>query len=99
MLPLIAACSAPTSGPTGSSPVAAHAARPTPTPTPTPTPPPLSLASIFGNSKPDLSQYDPSQLRVIMATGDVIPAREGNYQTLLHKERLYPLGQTEHCRH
>src|SRR5260370_14964751 len=93
MLPLVAACSAPTGSSTGGSPVAAHAAAtptPTPPPTPTPTPPPLSLASIFGDDKPDLSQYDQSQLRVITATGDVIPAREVNYQTVIHKDWLYP---------
>jgi hypothetical protein len=96
LLPLLAACSAPTSGPTGASPIGALAAtpKPTPTPTPTPTPPALSLTSIFGDSKPDLSQYDPSQLRVIIATGDVIPAREVNYQTVLHKDWLYPWRQT-----
>src|SRR5439155_13838398 len=85
---------APASGPTGASAVAAHSATPKPTPTPTPTPPPLSLASIFGDSKPDLSQSDPSQLRVIMATGDVIPAREVNYQTVIHHDWLYPWRQT-----
>src|SRR5439155_15895680 len=90
----MAACSTPTSGPTGASPVAAHAATPTPSPTPTPTPPALSLASIFGDNKPDLTQYDQSQLRVIIATGDVIPAREVNYQTVLHKDWLYPWRQT-----
>ncbi|HEV2014378.1 MAG TPA: CapA family protein [Candidatus Dormibacteraeota bacterium] len=97
VLPLVAACSAQTTGPTGSSPVAAHAAAtpiPTPTPTPTPTPPALSLASIFGTNKPDLSMYDPSQLRVIIATGDVIPAREVNYQTVIHHDWLYPWRQT-----
>ena len=67
--------------------MAARAASPTPkpTPTPTPTPPELSLTSIFGDSKPDLAQYDQSQLRVIIATGDVIPAREVNYQTVLKR--------------
>ena len=96
MLPLIAACSAPTSGPTGASAIGAVAATPTPTPTrtPTPTPPALALTSIFGTNKPDLSQYDQSQLRVITATGDVIPAREVNYQTILHKDWLYPWRQT-----
>jgi poly-gamma-glutamate synthesis protein (capsule biosynthesis protein) len=97
MLPLVAACSAPTSGPTGSSPIAAHAAAtptPTPTPTPIPTPPALSLASIFGDNKPDMALYDQSELRVIIATGDVIPAREVNYQTVIHKDWLYPWRQT-----
>src|SRR6202162_1174375 len=96
MLPLMAACSAPTSGPTGASPIGAVAAtpKPTPSPTPTPTPPALALTSIFGTNKPDLSQYDQSQIRVITATGDVIPAREVNYQTILHKDWLYPWRQT-----
>jgi hypothetical protein len=96
LLPLLAACSSPTSGPNGTSPVAALAATPTPAPTPTPkpTPPPLSLTSIFGDIKPDLSQYDPSQLRVIIATGDVIPARDVNYEVLVHHDFLYPWRQT-----
>src|SRR5439155_51363 len=96
LLALSAACSAPLSGPTGASPVAARAASPTPKPTPTPTPTPaaLSLTSIFGDSKPDLAQYDQSQLRVIIATGDVIPAREVNYQTVLKKDWAYPWRQT-----
>ena len=96
ILPVAAACSGPIGAPTGSSPVAAIAAtaKPTPTPTPTPTPPQLSLTSIFGGDKPDLARYDPSQLRVIIATGDVIPAREVNYQTVIHHDWLYPWRQT-----
>src|SRR5207248_4417383 len=86
LIPLVTACSTPAAGNTSSSPVAALAA--TPKPTPTPTPPQLSLASIFGSEKPDLSKYDASQLRVIIATGDVIPAREVNYQTVLHHDWL-----------
>jgi poly-gamma-glutamate capsule biosynthesis protein CapA/YwtB (metallophosphatase superfamily) len=94
LLPLLAACSAPKAA-TSSSPVAAHAATPTPRPSPTPTPiPSLGLASIFGEAKPDLSKFDPSRLRVIIATGDVIPAREVNYQTILHHDWLYPWRQT-----
>src|SRR6202035_4491468 len=58
------------------------------------TPPALALTSLFGANKPALSQYDQSQLRVITATGDVIPAREVNYQTILHKDWLYPWRQT-----
>jgi len=65
-----------------------------PTPTPAPTPPPLSLASAFGAEKPDLSLLDQSKLRVLIATGDVIPAREVNYQVLLHHDFLYPWRQT-----
>ena len=94
LIPLVTACSAPAVGTTSTSPVAALAATPKPTPTPTPTPPQLSLASIFGTDKPDLSKYDASQLRVIIATGDVIPAREVNYQTVLHHDWLYPWRKT-----
>ncbi|MDQ6708968.1 MAG: CapA family protein [Candidatus Dormibacteraeota bacterium] len=97
LVPILAAC---TGGPTGSvgasgSPVGAVSTlKPTPTPTPVPTPPPLSLASVFGAGKPDLSVVDQSKLRVLIATGDVIPAREVNYQVLLHKDFLYPWRQT-----
>ncbi len=94
LIPLVTACSAPAAGNTAGSPVAALAATPKPTPTPAPTPPQLSLASIFGSDKPDLSKYDASQLRVIIATGDVIPAREVNYQTVLHHDWLYPWRKT-----
>jgi poly-gamma-glutamate synthesis protein (capsule biosynthesis protein) len=95
MVPLMAGCSAPTSGTTTASPIGAVATpKPTPTPTPTPTPPALALSSIFGTDKPDMSQYDPSQIRVITATGDVIPAREVNYQTVIHHDWLYPWRQT-----
>jgi poly-gamma-glutamate synthesis protein (capsule biosynthesis protein) len=73
---------------------AAATPRGTPTPSPTPTPPPLSLASIFGTDKPDLSKYDASQIRTIMVTGDVIPARDVNYEVLLHHDFLYPWRQT-----
>jgi len=89
----------PATGSTAGSPVGAvTTATPVPTPLPTPvpypTPPPLALSSIFGMDKPDLSQFDPSQLRVLVATGDVIPAREVNYQVLLHHDFLYPWRQT-----
>ena len=95
VLPLLAGCSSPTSGAADGSPVAGKSS-PTsrPTPTPKPTPPALSLTSIFGTDKPDLSQYDQSQVRVITATGDVIPAREVNYQVLQHHDFLYPWRQT-----
>ena len=65
-------------------------ATPTPTPTPSPTPAPLSLASIFGNTKPDLTPYDPAQLRTIIATGDVIPARTTNWKMVNYHDFLYP---------
>ena len=67
---------------------------PIPTPTPAPTPPPLRLTSVFGADKPDISKFDQSKIRVLIATGDVIPAREVNYQVLLHHDFLYPWRQT-----
>jgi poly-gamma-glutamate capsule biosynthesis protein CapA/YwtB (metallophosphatase superfamily) len=93
------ACTMPATGSTSGSPVGAVSiATPLPTPLPTPvpypTPPALALSSIFGTDKPDLSQYDPSQLRTLIVTGDVIPAREVNYQVLLHHDFLYPWRQT-----
>ncbi len=54
----------------------------------------MSLASIFGSDKPDLSKFDPDQLRVLIATGDVIPAREVNYKMVTHHDWLYPWRQT-----
>jgi poly-gamma-glutamate capsule biosynthesis protein CapA/YwtB (metallophosphatase superfamily) len=93
---LSAACS-PVAGPTapsGAQPLPVVAASLSPTPTPAPSPPPLALASIFGSDKPDLSQFDPSQLRVLIATGDVIPAREVNYKMVVHHDWLYPWRQT-----
>ncbi len=50
----------------------------TPTPSPSPTPGPVPALTIAGVFPPrDLAQYDldPSRLRTVIATGDVIPAR------------------------
>ncbi|MEX0801620.1 MAG: CapA family protein [Dehalococcoidia bacterium] len=89
-----------------SSAVAPDPATPTvaPTPTPVPTPafldpaqvPPLTLADIF--SPRDLSQLrlDPSRLRTVIATGDIIPAR---YTDVTIRQRgddfLYPVAATQ----
>jgi len=95
MLVFVAACSAPaTNTPSGAQPLPVVAATLPPTPAPAPTPPALSLASIFGSDKPDLSQFDPGQLRVLIATGDVIPAREVNYKMVTHHDWLYPWRNT-----
>ncbi len=93
---LTAACSpaAEPANPSGAQPLPVVAATLPPTPAPPPTPPPLSLASIFGSDKPDLSRFDPDQLRVLIATGDVIPAREVNYKMVTHHDWLYPWRQT-----
>jgi poly-gamma-glutamate synthesis protein (capsule biosynthesis protein) len=90
-----AGCS-PTAGPapSGGQPLPVVAATLSPTPTPAPTPPALALASIFGADKPDLTQFDPAKLRVMIATGDVIPAREVNYKMVTHHDWLYPWRQT-----
>jgi len=96
LFPILAACTGGATGQNGAngSPVAAVSPTPSPTPTPAPTPPPLSLQSVFGQDKPDLSTLDPSKIRVLIATGDVIPAREVNYQVLLHHDFLYPWRRT-----
>lgn len=97
-MPLFAACTGGNSqlngGPNGSPVGAVSSSKPSPTPTPAPTPPQLSLQSVFGSDKPDLSKLDPSKLRVLIATGDVIPAREVNYKVLVHRDFLYPWRQT-----
>jgi poly-gamma-glutamate capsule biosynthesis protein CapA/YwtB (metallophosphatase superfamily) len=63
----------------GPAPSPAPSPPPTPTPAPTPTPPPpppvASLADIFPPRPLDLASLDPGRLRVLVATGDVIPAR------------------------
>jgi poly-gamma-glutamate synthesis protein (capsule biosynthesis protein) len=78
--------------------IVVKAASPSPTPAPTPTPAPaipaLTLASVFGPIKPDLRQFDPAQLRTIVATGDVIPARGVNERMLKYKDFLYPWRKT-----
>jgi poly-gamma-glutamate synthesis protein (capsule biosynthesis protein) len=88
---LLSAC---TSVPQASNPnvavTAAAAVSSRPLLAPSSTIPALSLASVFGNAKIDTTKLDPTQLRVMIATGDVIPAREVNYQTLLRHDWLWP---------
>jgi len=69
--PLVSDNSRTTPGPTTT-------AAPTPSPTPTapPAPPPIaSLADVFPPRDLPLASLDPGRLRVLVATGDVIPAR------------------------
>jgi len=78
--------------------VAAPSATPAPTPaaTPVPTPwapPPLTLDAIFG-APSNLSGADPAQLRVLVATGDIIPARSVNVKVLQRNDFLYPYRPT-----
>ncbi|MDP2674637.1 MAG: CapA family protein [Dehalococcoidia bacterium] len=81
LLPLLAAVALVACAPSAVAP--GHTPTPDPTPTPSPTPtflqpdqlPPLTLADVF--SPRDLAAFrlDPSRLRTLIATGDVIPAR------------------------
>jgi len=57
-------------------------------------PPPLTLASIFAAQPPSLAGYDPRNIRTLVATGDVIPARSVNYKTVTYGDFLYPWRRT-----
>lgn len=41
---------------------------------------PVTLDTIFGDKRPDLTKADPAKLVTILATGDVVPGRSVNYQ-------------------
>jgi len=85
--------------------IAFRTAAPSPTPSPTPTPPPfvspeevapLTLDDIF-ESSPGRSElkFDPAELRTIIATGDVIPARFVDHQIRARgNDFAYPLSGT-----
>jgi poly-gamma-glutamate capsule biosynthesis protein CapA/YwtB (metallophosphatase superfamily) len=96
LIVFMAGCSPAVGGvaPSGGQPLKVAAASLPPAPTPAPTPPALSLASIFGADKPDLTKFDSDKVRVLIATGDVIPAREVNYKMVTHHDWLYPWRQT-----
>ncbi len=57
-------------------------------------PPPLTLASIFTAHPPSLAGYDRRNLRTLIATGDVIPARSVNYKMRIYNDFLYPFRRT-----
>lgn len=65
----------------------AHAARPH-------DPPPLTTDAIFSAHPPSLSGYDPRNVRTLIATGDVIPARSVNYKMVTYNDFLYPFRRT-----
>lgn len=54
----------------------------------------FSVASIFRSRPPDLSRYTRRDLRTIVATGDVIPARDVNYKMVIKNDFLYPFRPT-----
>lgn len=57
-------------------------------------PPPLTLAAIFAARPPSLARYDQHKLRTLIATGDVIPARDVNYKMVIYHDFLYPFRPT-----
>ena len=53
-------------------------------------PPPLTISSIFAAHPPSLAAYDQRNIRTIIATGDVIPARSVNYKMTTYGDFAYP---------
>jgi poly-gamma-glutamate synthesis protein (capsule biosynthesis protein) len=65
----------------------------TPTPPPTPTPvPALSLSRLFHPPGPVAA--DPTRVRTLIATGDVIPARLVNIEATKRQDFVYPFRPT-----
>jgi poly-gamma-glutamate capsule biosynthesis protein CapA/YwtB (metallophosphatase superfamily) len=102
---LLAACtgtsapSAPRPTPTQAPSIALRVATATPTPLPFTAPeavPPLTLDDVFGSSEGRAAlKLDPAKLRTIVATGDVIPARNVDNQIRLRgNDFAYPLSAT-----
>lgn len=68
-------------------------ASPSPTAAPTPVISPLTLADVF--TPRDIASLDPSRLRTVIATGDVIPARWTDRQIRQRgNDFFYPLSAT-----
>ncbi len=59
-----------------------------------PSPAPLSIASIFAPGTPQLRGLDRHNLRTLIATGDVIPARSVNYRMSIYNDFRYPFHRT-----
>jgi len=57
-------------------------------------PPPLTVSAIFASQPPSLAGYDHRQIRTVIATGDVIPARSVNYKMVSYNDFLYPFRPT-----
>ncbi len=94
----LAACA---NGAVAPGPTATPTPAPTPTPTPTPTPmfldpdevPPLTLDHVFPPRDLSAFRLDPSRIRTIIATGDVIPARHTDVTIRsLGNDFLYPVA-------
>ncbi|HEV7679664.1 MAG TPA: CapA family protein [Candidatus Dormibacteraeota bacterium] len=99
---LLVACSSPAPSPSpsgGSAPVGASSAAPSPTPVPTaaPTPAPLpdvQPLSIYSGAAPSFPGVDPSRLRLMVVTGDMIPARQTGHLIRVRGDWTYPLAAT-----
>jgi len=85
-------------------PTSTPAPAPTSIPTPTPTPafldpdqvPPLTLDDIFPTRDLSALRLDPSRIRTLIATGDVIPARHTDVTIRsLGNDFLYPVAATK----
>lgn len=57
-------------------------------------PPPLTIASIFSGHPRSLARYDQKNIRTLIATGDVIPARSVNYKMTIYNDFRYPFRRT-----
>lgn len=95
---LLSACSSTSAGnpstPGGGT--AAAQATSTFTPTPTATPlPDVQPLSIYTGAAPDLAGLDPAQLRLMVVTGDLIPARETGHLIRVRGDWTYPLAATK----
>jgi hypothetical protein len=100
---LVACSSSPPGGPTpsGSTPIGSAApsasalptAPPTPVPTPTPLPDVQPLA-IYSGVAPSFPGVDASRLRLMVVTGDMIPARETGHLIRVRGDWTYPLAAT-----
>ncbi|TMF05890.1 MAG: CapA family protein [Chloroflexi bacterium] len=77
--------------------LASATSSPSPRPTPSPTPlPPLTLAGIFPPRDLSALKLDPSRVRTVIATGDVIPARYVDVTIRDHGDDfLYPVAATK----
>ena len=93
---LLMACSCGTAGPAapiaGVHSPAAAAPSSSPVPSPSPTPPALTVTGLFHPGAP--FSTDPTHVRTMIATGDIIPSRLVNYYATQKKDFLWPFRPT-----
>jgi len=91
---LLAACSPAAGGGVPVKQVAAPTMAPT-TPTAQATPlPDVDPLAIYGGALPSFPGVDPANLRLLVVTGDMIPAREAGHFIRLRGDWTYPLAAT-----